>query len=81
MRLREVTTPEEDPDFDSDEDYKSVLRNVVLPVLGSLALAAVSLAILYAFFRHFKQKRKAKETRANHPYHSRYLMFRISVWC
>jgi hypothetical protein len=66
MRLRDVTTPEV-PDVDSNEDYKSVLRNVVLPVLGSLALAAVSLAILYAFFRHFKQKRKAKETQAKHP--------------
>jgi hypothetical protein len=64
--MRDVTTPEA-PEVDSVEDYKSVLRSVVLPVLGSLAFAAVSLAILYAIFKHFKQKRKAKETQANHP--------------
>jgi hypothetical protein len=61
MRARDIPTPET-PEAASDEDYNSALRTVVLPVLGSLALAAVSLAILYAIFKHFKQKWKAKKS-------------------
>jgi hypothetical protein len=61
MRARDISTPET-PKVDSDEDYNSALRTVLLPVLGGLALAAISLVILYAIFKHFKQKRKAKKT-------------------
>jgi O-antigen/teichoic acid export membrane protein len=64
--MRDVTTPEV-AEVNTDDDYKSVLRAVVLPLLGCIAIAAVSLAILYAFCKHFKQKRKAKETQDNHP--------------
>jgi hypothetical protein len=65
MRLRDITTPDS-PALESDGDYKSVLRCVVLPALGGLALASVSLAILYAIFKHFRQKMKAKESQASH---------------
>jgi hypothetical protein len=61
MRARDIPTPDT-PEVDSDEDYNSALRTVVLPVLGSLALAAVLLAILYTIFKHFKQKWKAKKS-------------------
>jgi hypothetical protein len=64
MRLRDNTSPTPAA-VGSDDDYNSVLRTVVLPVLGGLALCAVSLAILYAIFKHFKLKRKAEESQDN----------------
>jgi hypothetical protein len=65
MRFRDITTPESAA-AGSDDEYNSMLRTVVLPILGGLALTAVSLAILYAFFKHFKQKRKVKEGQTSH---------------
>jgi hypothetical protein len=64
MRLRENTTPESTA-VDSNDHYNSVLRTIVLPILGGFALTAISLAILYAFFKHCKQKRKGKATATN----------------
>lgn len=66
MRLRENTTPESAA-VDSNDSYTATLRNVVLPILGGVALVAILLAILYAFFKHFKQKRKAKASDTNQP--------------
>jgi cell division protein FtsW (lipid II flippase) len=63
MRLRDNTTPEL-VEVNSN-DQNSALRNIVLPILIALALLAISLAILYAFFRQFKQKRRANTTETN----------------
>jgi phosphotransferase system glucose/maltose/N-acetylglucosamine-specific IIC component len=65
MELRDNTTPVSSTGG-SDDVYDSTLRKVVLPILGGLALIAVSVAILYAFFKHFKLKRKAREGQTSH---------------
>jgi hypothetical protein len=63
MRLRDNTTPGL-TEMNSN-DHNSALRNIVLPILIAFALLAISLAILYAFFRQFRQKRKANATETN----------------
>lgn len=62
--MRENTTSESTA-VDSNDHYNSVLRTIVLPMLGSVALTAITLAILYAFFKHFRQKRKGNTTETN----------------
>jgi flagellar basal body-associated protein FliL len=61
MRLREVT-PDSAAKGSGDDQYP--VLHIVLPILIVLALLAISLAILYAFFKNFKQKSEAgaKET-------------------
>jgi flagellar basal body-associated protein FliL len=63
MRLPDNTTPGVAA-LDS-KDENSALRNIVLPTLIVVALLAVSLAILYVFYRQFIQKRKANATETN----------------
>jgi flagellar basal body-associated protein FliL len=53
------------PRHTAENGNDSVLQNIVLPILIAVALLAISLAILYAFLRHFRQKRKANETETN----------------
>lgn len=63
MKLRDNTTP--GLTQVNSNDHNLALRNIVLPILIVLALLAISLAILYAFFRQFRQKRKANATETN----------------
>jgi L-lactate permease len=65
MRLPVKTTPGLAA-LNSDDNNNSALLHIVLPILISIALLAVSLAILYAFLKHFRQKRKANATETNH---------------
>jgi hypothetical protein len=62
MKLRDDTTPGLTVVNSNDN---SALRNIVLPILIVLALLAISLAILYAFFKQFVQKRRENATETN----------------
>jgi len=61
MRLHGNTTPGLAA-LNSNDQENSTLKNIVLPILIVIALLAISLAILYAFYRQFRQKRKANAT-------------------
>ena len=64
MRLQDKTTPGIAA-LNSDDNNNSALLHIVLPILSVIALLAVSLAILYAFLKHFRQKRKSNATETN----------------
>ena len=61
MKLLDDTNPGR-ADVKSND---SALQTIVLPILIVIALLAISLAILYAFLRHFRLKRKEDATETN----------------